>query len=182
MSLALLRATCQPSPSTCSDPRENGAPGAPHRQLCSEATHRSYHQQVLETLNQERDLSQRSLQDDQVEAVLSNDFDAKTYTPFHEHYHPYTGKSPTTKARCCLVKGVDRKGDEMTKLLTRRDILNAQKICFIRSVLPTGDLFYQRLLLQKRPASCFDDLKVGRKGRCQHRSRRVPEHTQLRSR
>ena len=48
----------------------------------------------------ERALLQRSIQEDQVEALLSNDFDAMTYTTFHEHYHHSTGRSAETKAKC----------------------------------------------------------------------------------
>ena len=53
---------------------------------------------MLETLTQKRSLLQRSLHENQVESVLSDDFDAMTYTTFHEHYYLDTGRPAATEA------------------------------------------------------------------------------------
>jgi hypothetical protein len=130
--------------------------------LTSDRSGRVYHQQSAAKLDEERTVLQACLDsEDQVDAVLTNDFDRMTYTTFHENYHLYTGKSQQTKAKCWQVMRTDRKGNPKVNFLTRRDILHSQKICFIRTVLPTSDLFYLRLLLQHVPARSFDDLKFG---------------------
>ena len=95
---------------------------------------------------------------DRLQAVFRNDFDAMTYTTFHEFYLRETREGRPgwydTAAEPSKPWKVKRRN------LKRRNNIS---IAYIRNVLPTaGMLYYLRLLFKEFPAREFDDFLTHR--------------------
>ena len=98
----------------------------------------------------ERDLLRRRLSEDQVQAVLMNDFNSMLYTTYTEHYREV--KNP--------AQGVLHWKDASDRSIVRKQITQSMAVNYIRAVPATaGELFYLRALLKVSAVRSFSALQ-----------------------